>query len=245
MTTSDLEKMEGIQHRMGKKIAQLTKVIDHLNNKNEDHEYNLRDVENQYESEIQSILQDTASKLNRFQAELRTKNDNQRVAQATRKLEEEHGRQIRAYEDEIQRLREKSMTVKKQFEHQVTPLMNELQHVKGEFTARLLEFKAIAQKVEENSVADARDKVVSLEYALKKSKEDYERATQESQNKYSEMLAERTTKEEELMNKIRAMKDQIQSSESKFKQQMEDAVKEKDVQLDRERSKLASAAEQF
>ena len=70
MTTSDLDRMEGIQHRMGKKIAQLTKVIYHLNNKNEDHEYDLQDVENQYENAIQNILQDTASKLNRFQSEL-------------------------------------------------------------------------------------------------------------------------------------------------------------------------------
>ena len=96
--------------------------------------------------------------------------------------------------------------MKKQFEHQVTQLMNELQHVKGEFTARLLEFKAIVSKVEENSVADAREKVISLEYALKKSKEEMEEAKQASKNKYSEMLAERTTKEEELMLLKRAPK---------------------------------------
>ncbi|UPR00241.1 FAM184 domain-containing protein [Chloropicon primus] len=246
MTTStDLDRMEGIQHRMGKKIAQLTKVIYHLNNKNEDHEYDLQDVENQYENEIQTILQDTASKLNRFQAELRTKNDNQRVAQATRKLEEDHGRQVKAYENEIQRLREKSMTVKKQFEHQVSGLMNELQHVKGEFTARLLEFKAIVAKVEENSVSDAKEKVLTLEHALKKAQEELESARQAGNNKYSEMLAERTTKEEELMAKIKAMGEQIQNSEADLRRRLESAQADKDEAVESERCKLADATIQF
>jgi hypothetical protein len=35
---------------MSKKIAQLTKVIYHLNNKNEDHDHDLADVSEQYET---------------------------------------------------------------------------------------------------------------------------------------------------------------------------------------------------
>jgi hypothetical protein len=41
---------------MSKKIAQLTKVIYHLNNKNEDHDHDLADVSEQYETEIEQIL---------------------------------------------------------------------------------------------------------------------------------------------------------------------------------------------
>ena len=44
-----------LQHRMSKKIAQLTKVIYHLNNKNEDHTYDLHELSEQYESEIETV----------------------------------------------------------------------------------------------------------------------------------------------------------------------------------------------
>ena len=216
MTTGDAGKMEGIQHRMGKKIAQLTKVIYHLNNKNEDHEFDLQDVENQYECEIQNILQDTASKLNRFQAELRTKTDSQRVERATKKLEEEHARQVEAYDAEVRRLREKSMVTKANFDTRVGALVNELQHVKGEFTARLLEFKAVSVKCEEAGVADARDKVLDLEQRLRKTREDSEAKLQQERNRYSEMLAERTTKEEELSVRLREMAAEVRRGKAEY-----------------------------
>lgn len=42
-------------HKMSKKIAQLTKVIYHLNTKNDDHEQQLKTVTDNYESEIQEV----------------------------------------------------------------------------------------------------------------------------------------------------------------------------------------------
>eukprot|EP00951_Prasinocladus_malaysianus_P006916 scaffold49499_cov45-Prasinocladus_malaysianus.AAC.1 len=60
--------MPDLQLRMSKKIAQLTKVIYHLNNKNEDHDMDLAEMADQYESEIETVLRDTADKLNAFQA---------------------------------------------------------------------------------------------------------------------------------------------------------------------------------
>lgn len=45
-----------LHHKMCKKIAQLTKVIFHLNSKNDDHEWEMRSLTDQYESEISEIL---------------------------------------------------------------------------------------------------------------------------------------------------------------------------------------------
>ena len=59
--------MPDLQLRMSKKIAQLTKVIYHLNNKNEDHDMDLAEMADQYESEIETVLRDTSDKLNAFQ----------------------------------------------------------------------------------------------------------------------------------------------------------------------------------
>jgi len=42
-------------HKMSKKIAQLTKVIYHLNTKNDDHEYQLNTMADAYETEIDEV----------------------------------------------------------------------------------------------------------------------------------------------------------------------------------------------
>ena len=42
-------------HKMSKKIAQLTKVIYHLNTKNDDHEFQLNSLADAYESEIEDV----------------------------------------------------------------------------------------------------------------------------------------------------------------------------------------------
>jgi hypothetical protein len=44
-----------LHHKMSKKIAQLTKVIYHLNTKNENHEGELDSLADQYESEIDMV----------------------------------------------------------------------------------------------------------------------------------------------------------------------------------------------
>lgn len=55
-----------LHQKMSRKIAQLSKVIYHLNNKGEDNDFAVQDLADQYESEIESILRDAATKINRF-----------------------------------------------------------------------------------------------------------------------------------------------------------------------------------
>ena len=45
-----------LHHMMCKKVAQLTKVIFHLNSKNEDQEFRLQELQRTYEAEIESIV---------------------------------------------------------------------------------------------------------------------------------------------------------------------------------------------
>ena len=44
-----------IHHKMSKKIAQLTKVIYHLNTKNDSHEQELQRLQDAYETEIDEV----------------------------------------------------------------------------------------------------------------------------------------------------------------------------------------------
>jgi hypothetical protein len=44
-----------LHYQMCKKIAQLAKVIYHLHSKNEDHEYEIRDLTSAYEEQIEEV----------------------------------------------------------------------------------------------------------------------------------------------------------------------------------------------
>ena len=58
----DLERDE-IAHKMSKKIAQLTKVIFHLNTKNDEWEMHLKAVVSQYECEVTDIIWDANNRV--------------------------------------------------------------------------------------------------------------------------------------------------------------------------------------
>jgi hypothetical protein len=78
-----------MQLRMSKKIAQLTKVIYHLNSKTEDHEQELQEMTEQYESEIEQILKDTTEKINFFKAQMEDARDERHLHEVA-KVNHEH-----------------------------------------------------------------------------------------------------------------------------------------------------------
>ena len=49
------EVLPDLHLKMSKKIAQLTKVVYHLNTRNDDHEYELQGVVDAYEQEIDEV----------------------------------------------------------------------------------------------------------------------------------------------------------------------------------------------
>jgi hypothetical protein len=63
---SSLEVFPDLHHKMSKKIAQLTKVIYHLNTRNEDHQSELDNLSNNQNFEIQQILRDAAARITKF-----------------------------------------------------------------------------------------------------------------------------------------------------------------------------------
>lgn len=73
----------------------MQQVIYHLNNKNEDNELDLAELAEQYETEIEQILKDTADKINHFKAQLDAANDAARIAELTKVTKgprvEQHG----------------------------------------------------------------------------------------------------------------------------------------------------------
>jgi len=68
-----MEVFPDLHHKMSKKIAQLTKVIYHLNTKNEDHQTELEVMSSNHQAEIQQILRDAASRIAKFKETIESK----------------------------------------------------------------------------------------------------------------------------------------------------------------------------
>ena len=64
-----------LHHKMSKKVAQLTKVIYHLNAKNEEHDLELTQLADKYENEIDTIMKDASAKLSEFRRQLDIKKE--------------------------------------------------------------------------------------------------------------------------------------------------------------------------
>ena len=60
---ADLEVFPDLHHKMSKKIAQLTKVIYHLNTKNEDHQSMMEAISYQHKIELDAVAKDALSRM--------------------------------------------------------------------------------------------------------------------------------------------------------------------------------------
>ena len=90
MAAKPMEVFPDLHHKMSKKIAQLTKVIYHLNTKNEDHQAEVDNLAANNQMEIQHILRDAASKINKFKELVETKQSNTNLEAAVTKLQNKH-----------------------------------------------------------------------------------------------------------------------------------------------------------
>jgi hypothetical protein len=68
-----MEVFPDLHHKMSKKIAQLTKVIYHLNTKNEDHQTEMDIMSSNHQLEIQQILKDAALRISKFKEVIENK----------------------------------------------------------------------------------------------------------------------------------------------------------------------------
>ncbi|GBG75124.1 hypothetical protein CBR_g19637 [Chara braunii] len=79
-----------MKYKMKKKIAQLTKVIHHLNNKAEEQDFELQDVAGQYESEIEHILKEAADKMSILRDAIETQKEEKKMSEMMQVLIEKH-----------------------------------------------------------------------------------------------------------------------------------------------------------
>lgn len=89
------------QHKMCKKVAQLTKVIFHLNTKNDEYEYNIRSVVSSYENEMETLVREANAAIMKYkeayEANKRKDTSEDQLKQFKEKCEQEKAKSIQEY----------------------------------------------------------------------------------------------------------------------------------------------------
>jgi Family with sequence similarity 184, A and B len=82
-----------MQSQLSKKVAQLTKVICHLNNRHEDPDADMQELADAYEKEVEQMLNDASQQINSFKKRLDMEYDDREFKHAVHRLQAEHEQQ--------------------------------------------------------------------------------------------------------------------------------------------------------
>ena len=93
------EEYPDLHHKMSKKIAQLTRVIFHLNTKNDEYEYNIRAIVGAYEAELDNLVREANAAILKYKDSLTKMQKN-----------DELETQIKNFQDKIDIEKSKSIT---------------------------------------------------------------------------------------------------------------------------------------
>lgn len=183
-----------VHHKMSKKIAQLTKVIFHLHSKNEENNHLGTALTNAYEKEIETILRDSNSIVNRQKDALEKAKESNNIKEKVKELEEKHTiekkESQRQFDDYKLRVREKEQQVEKDYQQKVGGFKLEVLDMKKKFDSRIDEFrKQMDDYKKSNDVID------ELKKAHQKELSAY---VQEHNKKYNELLKEKFNSEDSL-----------------------------------------------
>ncbi|KAJ9467336.1 hypothetical protein DIPPA_08475 [Diplonema papillatum] len=175
-----------VHHKMSKKIAQLTKVIYHLNTKNDDNEHQMQQITDMYETEIEDILADARRKIITFKEQLEVQKSHDKaqlaLSEMTRVHQKEKSDIVQEYTVFKKKTLENERALKLQSEKTISKLTAEVQKLKDGFQSRYQAF-AEGQRGLEQKGYDA------LEELRKLKDGELEGTIQEYNEKYKAMLA--------------------------------------------------------
>jgi len=225
------ENFPDLHHKMSKKIAQLTKVIYHLNTRNDDHEQEMAALAAQHESEINGILQDAANKINRFKDALAKQREAAKEATTVRMLQERHEDErasvLAQFEEYKRTVKERERAQQTEFASRLRDMKRSMDEAKDRFRDRMEQFAKAAKDLAANS-SISNDELERLKANHKQEMEDL---VHKYNKQYNDMLAQRMEEEDKMRAELEAenkaacenLSKQFESRLKKFRQQAEDA----------------------
>lgn len=149
-----------IHHKMSKKVAQLTKVIFHLNTRNDEADQHLAAVSQAYETEVEQILRDANSKVRRL-AEAVESGHGSKAAKELEALRSSHEEEKREALKEIQNVKSAASARESKntamWKERLSNMNAEVQAVKQQCQVQASQFKAALDRVQDGQGAELSD----------------------------------------------------------------------------------------
>eukprot|EP00941_MAST-03F_sp_MAST-3F-sp1_P005126 g5126.t1 len=189
---------------MSKKVAQLTKVIYHLNTRNEDNEAELDHLTRQHESELEQILSDAARKLNHFKSLLEERKEQAATKEALDKLVKQHLMEKKAalteFKEFKKKVRAKENANAKEAANALSALRRDVTEAKNRFKKQADDFFKVSAELTKSANA-ARKHANELK---KKHKLETAALVREWNEKYNTMLSEQLDEKDKLVAQMGA-----------------------------------------
>ena len=205
-------------------------VIYHLNNRNEDQEFDLQDQAEHYESEIEQILRDAAERMNTFRAKIEVQKEQGLAAAAVGRLREEHEEERKQSLQELERLKREAKAredaLRREAETQIRGLSQEVLDIKQKFQEQLAQFTETVRRLEKDSEEGKTRSQGDAQAQAQAKDRELKEAVREGNQKYNEMLAARMAAEDELREKAEALEREaeiLQQRISELQREVEEA----------------------
>lgn len=208
-----------LQLKMSKKIAQLTKVIYHLNSVNEDHQHELATKSAQHEKQVQELIADSKEKIRKLQAASDSRQDVANLEAKLEQLRQKHAKEKEAAIGEIRQLKQQTSVrekkMKETFDDETIRLREEVLAVKSqgqETLRRLAETLRTIQK--ERDALSTASETQAAELAARHQME-LDDLVRSSNQKYNEMLAQQIALREAQENEAKeTLRDAISKADT-------------------------------
>lgn len=191
--------------KMSKKIAQLTKVIFHLNTRNEDFQLEVTHVKRVHTHELQRVTADAAAKLRQLQDQVAAQTD------TALRCEKQLQSNQQIHERELMTLHKEAKTQQMRFQQQIQALEQQVAVAEQAFERRVQELTRLAQEQSHQNAAQAASASSSaLQAAMDELRTKHHEEANElvtaSNSKYNHMLAEQLRLQDELREDLARLK---------------------------------------
>jgi len=135
-----------LHHKMSKKIAMLTKVIYHLNTKNEDHQLELDVITSNHQFEKEQILRDASNRISQFKKIMEDQQASVNQEAKLEKLQKKHDLEKQQAMLELQALKKKMMdkenSISSDYQDKFNELSVQVEGINKQFQDKIRKFEA-------------------------------------------------------------------------------------------------------
>lgn len=210
--------------KMAKKVAQLTKVIFHLNTVNEDAQLEKDAMRAQHVREIDELSADAATKIEAIQAQLKDRKDQMnleaKMTQMARKHQDEKSQAQAEFARYKREMLARDEAVVGEYQDKVGVLREEITVVKAQSQEAMRRFAESLDEMKKSRSNQAEDSAAEMRLLREKHQREVDDLVKTSNAKYHQMLAEQMTAQDLLREQMQEREEAVRAAaKAEFEQE--------------------------